>query len=130
MNKVPLITVTSNLVQFQFGSSSGIVNSSTIQTNTWYHTVATYNLSSNQIYLNGSLQNTTSYSSAAIELSGSNGQTAGIGCLFSMHGNVSGGPTRYGTFNGNISLVKYYNRALTAAEIQQNFNALRGRFGI
>jgi hypothetical protein len=31
---------------------------------------------------------------------------------------------------GNISNVSYYNRALTAAEIQQNYNALRGRFGI
>jgi len=31
---------------------------------------------------------------------------------------------------GNISSVSYYNRALSAAEIQQNFNALRGRFGI
>lgn len=33
-------------------------------------------------------------------------------------------------FTGNISLVQIYNRALTATEIQQNFNALRGRFGI
>jgi hypothetical protein len=32
--------------------------------------------------------------------------------------------------NGNIASVKVYNRALTASEIQQNFNALRGRFGI
>jgi hypothetical protein len=31
---------------------------------------------------------------------------------------------------GDIYSVKVYNRALTAAEIQQNFNALRGRFGI
>jgi hypothetical protein len=31
---------------------------------------------------------------------------------------------------GEISNVSLYNRALTAAEIQQNFNALRGRFGI
>jgi hypothetical protein len=31
---------------------------------------------------------------------------------------------------GNISNVSYYNRALTASEIQQNFNAFRGRFGI
>jgi hypothetical protein len=29
-----------------------------------------------------------------------------------------------------IANMKMYNRALTAAEIQQNFNALRGRFGI
>ena len=31
---------------------------------------------------------------------------------------------------GNIPQVSIYNKALTASEIQQNFNALRGRFGI
>ena len=34
------------------------------------------------------------------------------------------------TWRGSISELKIYNRALTAAEVQQNFNALRGRFGI
>ena len=33
-------------------------------------------------------------------------------------------------FDGRISNTSIYNRALTAAEIQQNFNALRGRYGI
>ena len=33
-------------------------------------------------------------------------------------------------FQGNIAQVSIYNRALTATEISQNFNALRGRFGI
>ena len=33
-------------------------------------------------------------------------------------------------FIGKIPSVKIYNRALTATEIQQNFNATRGRFGI
>lgn len=32
--------------------------------------------------------------------------------------------------NGRIYQLKVYNRVLTAAEVQQNFNALRGRFGI
>jgi hypothetical protein len=32
--------------------------------------------------------------------------------------------------NGNIPQVSIYSKALTATEIQQNFNALRGRFGI
>jgi hypothetical protein len=32
--------------------------------------------------------------------------------------------------NGNISKFCLYNRALTAQEIQQNFNATRGRYGI
>jgi hypothetical protein len=31
-------------------------------------------------------------------------------------------------FNGNIAQASIYNRALSAAEIQQNYNALKGRF--
>jgi len=42
---------------------------------------------------------------------------------------------RYGlsnvaNLNGNVYTFKGYNRALTAAEVSQNFNALRGRYGI
>lgn len=33
-------------------------------------------------------------------------------------------------FNGQISSVAFYNRTLSLAEIQQNFNALRGRYGL
>jgi hypothetical protein len=33
-------------------------------------------------------------------------------------------------FNGDISYAKIYNRALSASEVQDNFNALRGRYGI
>ena len=33
-------------------------------------------------------------------------------------------------FPGNIYAVKLYNRALSPNEVQQNFNALRGRFGL
>jgi hypothetical protein len=47
-----------------------------------------------------------------------------IGYLGRYNGN-------YGQYvTGNISSVQLYNRALSADEIQQNFNALRGRFGI
>ena len=53
--------------------------------------------------------------------------------------NVSGltaisilGDTHYNSdySNANLSQVKIYNRALSAEEVLQNFNALRGRFGI
>lgn len=33
-------------------------------------------------------------------------------------------------FKGNIAHISIYNRALTAAEVLQNYNALRGRFGV
>jgi hypothetical protein len=36
----------------------------------------------------------------------------------------------YGFFLGKIYSTKFYNRALTATEITQNFNATRSRFGI
>ena len=32
--------------------------------------------------------------------------------------------------NGSVSFLRLYNRALTPAEIQQNYNALKGRFGL
>ena len=37
-------------------------------------------------------------------------------------------PGRY--FKGQIGVVMFYNRALTTDEIQQNYNALRGRYSI
>jgi hypothetical protein len=33
-----------------------------------------------------------------------------------------------GPLDGNVSTIKYYNRALSATEIQQNYNATKGRF--
>ena len=33
-------------------------------------------------------------------------------------------------WKGNCSIIQAYNRALTAAEIQQNFNATKSRFGL
>ena len=38
-----------------------------------------------------------------------------------------GSPTR---FSGNIANVSVYNKALSASEVKQNFNAFRGRFGL
>jgi hypothetical protein len=53
------------------------------------------------------------------------------------NGNVILGDFRIGVatnlnryYRGNITSFKVYNRALTAAEVQQNFNAIRGRFGL
>jgi hypothetical protein len=128
-NRVPLLYPSSNLFKFEFGSNSGAVVSSSILINSWYHVTATYDLSSCKIYVNGVLQNSTSYSTANVILTGSNGALAGIGSLFSTYGNVAS-PSRYGTFNGNIAKIAYYRKALSTAEILQNFNATRGRYGI
>ena len=41
---------------------------------------------------------------------------------------VSPGDIRY--YDGNISNVQIYNKALSATEITQNFNATKERFGL
>jgi hypothetical protein len=130
-NKVPVILInTSNQARFEFGSGSGaVISSSTISPNSWVNITATYNKSSTKIYLNGVLNGTTSYSSANITPNGSNGYNGGIGTLFSVYGNKNS-PSRYGSFSGNISSVRIYNVALSDSQILQNYNALKGRFGL
>ena len=130
-NKVPVILInTSNQARFEFGSGAGaVISSSTISPNSWINITATYNKSSTKIYLNGVLNGTTSYSSANITPNGSNGYNGGIGTLFSVYGNKNS-PSRYGSFSGNISSVRIYNVALSDSQVLQNYNALKGRFGL
>ena len=51
--------------------------------------------------------------------------TIGFQRLFSAG---TGGAAQY--YGAKCAIIQAYNRALTASEIQQNFNALRGRFSI
>jgi hypothetical protein len=62
-----------------------------------------------------------------------NGVLQGSGTIGSFIGTTNILISRWGTeryFSGSAGNYKIYNRALTATEIQQNFNAQRGRFGI
>jgi len=66
----------------------------------------------------------------------SNGASLGSATNSSLIPNAAA-PLRIGTgegsspyFNGQISTVRIYNRALSAAEVLQNFNAMRGRFRV
>jgi hypothetical protein len=87
--------------------------------NTWYNAVFTYNGSSNGIlYLNNTVIN------ASIP------KGAGVGANIPINIGRRADANSSSYTNGNIANVHIYNRALSAAEIQQNFNALRGRYGI
>lgn len=73
-------------------------------------------------YRNGSLINTTNWTDASINQNRTDGINIG-GNLYkwSMPGNY---------WSGSISNIQIYNRALSDSETIQNFNALRGRYGI
>jgi hypothetical protein len=82
----------------------------------WNHYSLIYDTVSNQklVYLNGILS--------------SSNVTNGSMVLGDFRIGVATNLNAY--YMGNISNFKTYNRALTAAEIQQNYNAFRGRFSI
>ena len=87
-------------------------------TGTWYHWVFTYNNSNydKQFYADSILQ--TPASSVETIYSGT-GQF-NIGAIYS--GAIS-------PANGKIAITRFYNRVLSQAEITQNYNSARARFG-
>ena len=100
---------------------------STVSAGAWYHLTHTYNGTTQLFYINGVLAAT--YNSAAsgnISYDASNTLLA-IGADFNGTGyNV--GPNVY--TNGKMPVVRIYNIALSAAQVLQNYNATKGRFGL
>jgi hypothetical protein len=94
-----------------------VLVTSGIVVNTWYHVAATYNGTTVSLYLNGVLKSSVSQTSQVNTLAAS----LAIGRM---------NYTNLARFIGNIPIVQIYNRALTAAEVKQNFDAHRSRFGI
>jgi len=82
----------------------------------WTHIVFTADSTRSDLYINGILLGSQTSVTGSFGASSSN---FGIGQTNSNY------PVK-----GNISLVRFYNRALSATEVLQNFNALRGRYGI
>jgi hypothetical protein len=90
--------------------------------------ISTANLSINQWFYLTVVRNNTSITWYR------NGINIGTSTLGSSSSNILKAVGAYNniTFplNGNISSTQIYNRALSSTEITQNFNALRGRYGI
>jgi hypothetical protein len=93
-------------------------NASAISTNQWYNVAAVRLNNVITVYVNGIAGSTT------VNDGGNNltEQYIGLG-IFNYPGFVY-------YYSGSISNFSFYNRALSAAEVSQNFNALRGRYGI
>jgi len=100
-------------------SNSRVYNvNGSIPNNAWSHLVGTYDGATTRAYLNG------------VEI-WSSAQTGTIPDATYVLGTY-GGILQDGVhnLNGYIGVAKIYNRALSATEVAQNFQALRGRFGI
>jgi hypothetical protein len=90
---------------------------------TWYNIIMTYNGAAGIVtYVNGTAGGTKA---------GAKQNPGGAGTFLSMGkpaNDFLNGALNY--FNGYIGAWKIYNRDLTSIEVTQNFNALRGRYGI
>jgi hypothetical protein len=118
--EIGLLTGTNQLYFYIRPPGVLITTTYTVDDNVWRHFTATKTSSTISLYVNDSLVSSTSgtYTSDV--------DSAGV--IPRIGNGVSGINNR--PFNGNIPQVSVYNRALSAAEVSQNFNVLRSRFGI
>lgn len=95
----------------------GVTGTTTLNTTNYYQICCTIDTNTVKVYVNG-VEEASSTQAFTI---GSWNTAPTIG----RRGSVA---QRY--FPGNIDVVSVYNRVLSAAEIRENFNALRGRYGV
>ena len=120
---------TNNTVNFKIGYESGTAMFGGTYIGTWYYTpsvpttlntwqqiIFTYNGSGLAIYSNG----VSGGSNAFTGTPNSGGSGIRIGRRWDLEN----------YFAGNIAITRIYNRALSAAEVQQNYNAQKSRFGL
>ena len=85
----------------------------------WYHLVVTFSSTVWNMYLNGVFNSTSTIPISTFP---------SVTSAYLTIGDNQPGGQEY--LNGNVGAARIYNRVLANNEIAQNFNALRGRYGI
>jgi hypothetical protein len=116
------LSVNNNIVQLLATQASdvnnfAIISNTRIEANKWYHITGIVNNNVTSIYINGVFEVA---SSAQAFTAGGWNSTARIGQR----------ATGQFPFNGRIASIHGYNRALSAQEVLQNYNATKGRFNL
>ena len=94
---------------------------------TWYYIVYTWDKANTEFkaYVNGALDSTDTPSSVSITTS----STGWLGIGASLY-STSNGSTPFAHLNGFLGVLQLYDSVLSAAEIMDNFQKTRGRFGV
>jgi hypothetical protein len=100
---------------YYFGGYGDDITASGVILNTWFNMVGVYNGTNASIYINGVLVS---------------GPTAKSWNTVAGNAQIGRQISNIEHWNGRISNVFIYNRALTATEVLQNYNAQKGRFGL
>ncbi len=111
------ITTNTSWKLTKFGASDVFIDATVPNDSNWHNVSVVYDKSNGVfLYVDGTL-------------SGKGTDTTDFAANTSS-GIIKIGFSQYGSLYGSISQVSIYNRPLSAGEISQNFNAVRGRFGI
>ena len=111
-----LFDVVANKVEFHCrisGTNSSVVSNTSYGNNIWTNITTVFTGTNLLIYINGILDNTTNISG-----------TIGTNAIDFSIGKANDGFN----WSGQVSNVFIYNRALTATEVLQNYNATKSRF--
>jgi hypothetical protein len=120
-----LVNSANSKVYMDVGAGGGPYTDATysFSLNTWYHIIGTHERvagsSTIKIYVNGSLLSSTTVNPT----SAVNDNTTNV----SIGSRYDGGTS---VWNGKIATARIYTRTLSAAEVLQNYNATKGRFGL
>ena len=106
--------ITSDGGGYSYAGTSGGAYSYTFSAATWYHIALVMDSGTSKNYVNGVLKATRTYTSSVASTT-----EVMIGAINNQH-----------EVDGSIPITRVYNKALTAAEVTQNFNAQRTRFGL
>ena len=95
-----------------------VYTTTSLPNNTWVQCVGSVGSAGQKVYLNGVLESTvgnTTFTSGNVDVS----IAAGL---------VAGSPSN--PLGASVAITRIYNRQLTDAEVLQNYNATKGRFGL
>lgn len=128
-----LLQKRSGYIRFYAGlqsSSAYHMNKDFLSTNTWYNFVITRSGLYYALYANGTIPTGNFENGEFTDVTTYNGDyhtSSTDGNFFIANGYDT---SSYGTLDGKIGAFHIYKRRLSATEIRQNFNALRGRYGV
>jgi hypothetical protein len=101
-----------------YGSESGIFSTAALTINTWNHVVVVHLNGVCSIYINGTLDSSQSIPNPVLNQS----------YPILLGARAISGPSVGAYLPGRIGISKIYNRALSASEVLQNYNATKGRY--
>ena len=105
-------------------------NFSNISTGNWENATFVVNPTQFAVYRNGSINSSFSNHNLTSNLPGTGGNLNLPLALMTLYPyGVWAGNTGY-SMSGQLGIFKFYNRVLSPNEVQQNYNALKGRYGL